>query len=156
MCDENIKPPKQIPLSVLLKKDHRNREGTERFLDIARKLGVEVTSKGNASLAIRVDEETFVRLFGEAVPSSKKHEPSESDFGSSLGYQSQICSIPDAMQPIVELISVVEPAIRMAKPNLNSVSFNERKTDGKEKENNSEEKHIEESCCQEENEKKND
>jgi len=142
-----------IPLSVLLKKDSRNREAIGKLIDVAKKMGIKVTGTGKASLSLRVDRENFANLFG-AAPKSKQKEPAANDFGSPKGFQSQTCSIPDAMKPFVEMISVVEPAIRLKKSSSSPISLNESKADGQKKEIEQEENRNQEEIDEEKNAKK--
>ena len=98
---------------MLLREEARNEEGRAEVEALASSLGFTATTVGSASLSFRIEPAALHQVFGvEAVPIGPVDGRS-TDYGSPAGYAATELSVPSALRPFVELITVSSPALRL-------------------------------------------
>jgi hypothetical protein len=104
----------RIPLALLLKIDRRTPEDVERTIEVAARLGLEITGHGRTSVTARASPEVFTRLFGTTTRKLPAQPPGATDAGRPAGYAATgPLRVPPELTGLVEQITVSSPARRL-------------------------------------------
>ncbi len=130
----------RVAVSLLLKKEARNKEAVHTVQAAAAKLGLEPTTRGRVSLCFQTTPERFKELFGIEAKQVGAQDATDRDFGAPAGFQVESAlPIPDALAAQTESISVEPPATRFAEqistssPSTESMSHGEKEEEDKDK-----------------------
>ena len=103
-----------VPVTLLLVKNHRDPDGVARVQAIATQLGMNVTSAGKTSVCCTVSGSVYKKMFG-TKPIKIDEKPAGSfDVGTPSGFAADdSLSVPSELQNLVEIISVEPPSTRL-------------------------------------------
>ena len=90
----------EILLQILVRPEWRGDEGLQRVLTALRRLGIEASASGRASVSARVAARTFAKLFGQSVP----REGASPSAGPSSGWGP--LPVPATLESMVQSITV--------------------------------------------------
>ena len=97
-------PP--VRLQVLLRSDWRNEQGRSDVAATLRKLGLEVTGTGQASISARASSAVVTELFGAKPPVAKS--------AGQVGLTDAELSVPDALAERVQRITIAPQHVAMS------------------------------------------
>ena len=101
-----------LTVDLLIKKANRNSSELEEISHQCHHLGLQVTSRGKATISCTISPEHFLELFGTSPQVIPGVSPGATDWGSSGGFVATELPIPETLRDRVELISMTPPATR--------------------------------------------
>lgn len=103
-----------VPVSFVLKPEHRNAESTAALRRVLMDLGFSPGEGGLATVSARIDAAGFTRVFGFAVTPVGARGRGIRDAGSAGGFAAdREMAVPKAIEPWVSSLSVLPPPMRM-------------------------------------------